>query len=39
MSLMNGARLGISGQSLGIGEAAYRIARDYAAAESSSAAD
>jgi len=31
MSLMNGARLGISGQSLGIGEAAYRIARDYAA--------
>ncbi|MCE5341662.1 MAG: acyl-CoA dehydrogenase family protein [Planctomycetaceae bacterium] len=31
MSLMNGARLGISGQSLGIAEAAYRIARDYAA--------
>ena len=31
MTLMNGARLGISGQSLGIGEAAYRIARDYAA--------
>ncbi|OQA02758.1 MAG: Acyl-CoA dehydrogenase [Planctomycetes bacterium ADurb.Bin401] len=31
MSLMNGARIGISGQSLGIAEAAYRIARDYAA--------
>ena len=31
MSLMNGARLGISAQSLGIAEAAYRIARDYAA--------
>ncbi len=31
MSLMNGARLGISGQALGIAEAAYRIARDYAA--------
>ncbi len=31
MSLMNGARIGISAQSLGIGEAAYRIARDYAA--------
>jgi alkylation response protein AidB-like acyl-CoA dehydrogenase len=31
MSLMNGARLGISGQSLGIGEAAFRVARDYAA--------
>ena len=31
MSLMNGARLGISAQSLGIGEAAYRVARDYAA--------
>ncbi|MGB8225694.1 MAG: acyl-CoA dehydrogenase family protein [Sedimentisphaerales bacterium] len=31
MSLMNGARLGISGQSLGIAEAAYRVARDYAA--------
>ena len=28
---MNGARLGISAQSLGIAEAAYRIARDYAA--------
>ena len=31
MSLMNGARLGISAQSLGIAEATYRIARDYAA--------
>jgi len=31
MSLMNGARIGISAQSLGIAEAAYRIARDYAA--------
>jgi alkylation response protein AidB-like acyl-CoA dehydrogenase len=31
MTLMNGARLGISGQSLGIAEAAYRVARDYAA--------
>jgi len=31
MSLMNGARIGIAAQSLGIGEAAYRIARDYAA--------
>jgi hypothetical protein len=30
MALMNGARIGIAGQSLGIGEAAYRIARDYA---------
>jgi alkylation response protein AidB-like acyl-CoA dehydrogenase len=30
MSLMNGARLGISAQSLGIAEAAYRVARDYA---------
>lgn len=30
MSLMNGARIGIAGQSMGIGEAAYRIARDYA---------
>jgi len=30
MSLMNGARIGIAAQSLGIGEAAYRIARDYA---------
>jgi len=31
MSLMNGARIGIAAQSLGIAEAAYRIARDYAA--------
>ena len=31
MSLMNGARLGIAGQSLGIAEATYRVARDYAA--------
>jgi hypothetical protein len=31
MSLMNGARIGIAGQSLGIAEATYRIARDYAA--------
>jgi hypothetical protein len=31
MSLMNGARIGISAQSLGIAEAAYRVARDYAA--------
>jgi hypothetical protein len=30
MSLMNGARIGIAAQSLGIGEAAYRIARSYA---------
>jgi len=30
MALMNGARIGIAGQSLGIGEAAYRVARDYA---------
>jgi hypothetical protein len=30
MSLMNGARIGIAGQSLGIAEAAFRIARDYA---------
>lgn len=30
MSLMNGARVGIAAQSLGIGEAAYRVARDYA---------
>lgn len=29
-SLMNGARVGIAAQSLGIGEAAYRIARRYA---------
>jgi alkylation response protein AidB-like acyl-CoA dehydrogenase len=31
MSLMNGARIGISAQSLGIAEAAFRVARDYAA--------
>jgi alkylation response protein AidB-like acyl-CoA dehydrogenase len=31
MSLMNGARIGISAQALGIAEAAYRVARDYAA--------
>ncbi len=31
MSLMNGARVGIATQSLGIAEAAYRVARDYAA--------
>ncbi len=31
MSLMNGARIGIASQSLGIGEAAVRAARDYAA--------
>jgi hypothetical protein len=30
MALMNGARIGIAGQSIGIGEAAYRVARDYA---------
>jgi hypothetical protein len=30
MSLMNGARVGIAAQSLGIGEAAFRVARDYA---------
>ncbi|NLW87274.1 MAG: acyl-CoA dehydrogenase [Planctomycetes bacterium] len=30
MSLMNGARIGIAAQSLGIGEAAVRVARDYA---------
>ncbi len=30
-SLMNGARIGIAGQSLGIAEAAYSVARDYAA--------
>ena len=30
MSLMNGARLGIAGQSLGIAEASYREARRYA---------
>jgi len=31
MALMNGARLGIAAQSMGIAEATYRIARDYAA--------
>ena len=31
MSLMNGARVGIAAQSLGIAEAAFRVARDYAA--------
>lgn len=31
MSLMNGARLGIGGQSMGIAQAAFNIARDYAA--------
>ena len=30
-SLMNGARIGIAAQSLGIAEAAFRVARDYAA--------
>jgi len=30
MSLMNGARIGIAAQSLGIAEAAYRVARDFA---------
>jgi alkylation response protein AidB-like acyl-CoA dehydrogenase len=30
-SLMNGARIGIGAQSVGIAEAAYRVARDYAA--------
>jgi alkylation response protein AidB-like acyl-CoA dehydrogenase len=30
MTLMNGARIGIAAQSLGIGEAAFRVARDYA---------
>lgn len=30
-TLMNGARIGIAGQSMGIAEAAYRVARDYAA--------
>jgi hypothetical protein len=30
MSLMNGARVGIAAQSLGIAEAAYRVARRYA---------
>ncbi|MCL2645842.1 MAG: acyl-CoA dehydrogenase family protein [Phycisphaerales bacterium] len=31
LALMNGARLGIAAQSLGIAEAAYRVARRYAA--------
>ena len=31
MALMNGARVGIGAQGTGIGEAAYRAARDYAA--------
>ena len=31
MSLMNGARIGIAAQSLGIAEAAFRVGRDYAA--------
>jgi hypothetical protein len=31
MSLMNGARVGIAAQALGIAEAAYRVARDFAA--------
>ncbi len=30
MSLMNGARVGIAAQSLGIAEAAYRVGRDFA---------
>ena len=32
MALMNGARMGIAAQGTGIAEAAYRAARDYAAA-------
>jgi hypothetical protein len=31
MSLMNGARIGIAAQSVGIAEGAFRVARDYAA--------
>ena len=31
MSLMNGARIGVAAQSVGIAEAAFRVARDYAA--------
>ena len=31
MTLMNGARMGIAAQGVGIGEAAYRAAREYAA--------
>ncbi|MEI8372598.1 MAG: acyl-CoA dehydrogenase family protein [Planctomycetota bacterium] len=30
MALMNGARVGIASQSLGVGEAAFRLARNYA---------
>ncbi len=30
MSLMNGARIGIAAQALGVAEAAFRVARDYA---------
>jgi len=30
MALMNGARIGIAAQSMGIAEAAFRVARDYA---------
>ena len=30
MALMNGARVGIAAQSLGVAEAAYRLARTYA---------
>ena len=30
MSLMNGARVGVAAQALGVAEAAYRIAREYA---------
>ncbi|MBN1343074.1 MAG: acyl-CoA dehydrogenase family protein [Phycisphaerae bacterium] len=30
LALMNGARLGIAAQGLGLGEAAYQVARDYA---------
>jgi 3-(methylthio)propanoyl-CoA dehydrogenase len=31
MALMNGARIGIAAQSMGLGEAAFRVARNYAA--------
>jgi hypothetical protein len=31
MSLMNGARIGVAGQGLGVAQAAYQVARDYAA--------
>ena len=30
MSLMNGARVGVAGQGIGVAEAAYRVAREYA---------